>query len=93
MQAGRLVRTGQAEQQKITAAGFKTELCNRMVLFKSDCANRATVDVRVIPQFATPDPADPITNGHVDLVQRASSLFDEVVMAVLETLYGALGFR
>ncbi|GAW41904.1 TadE-like protein [Brevundimonas sp. SH203] len=66
MQAGRLVRTGQAEQQKMTAAGFKTQLCNRMVLFKSDCANRATVDVRVIPQFATPDPADPITNGQID---------------------------
>ena len=65
-QAGRLVRTGLADQQKFTAARFKTELCDRMTLFKSDCASRATVDVRVIPQFSAPDPLDPITDGQID---------------------------
>lgn len=30
---------------------------------------------------------DPITNGHVDIVQRAALLFDEVVVAVAETNY------
>ena len=66
MEAGRLIRTGQGDQQTFTAPLFKTELCNRMMLFKTDCANRATVDVRVIPQFAAPDPPDPITNGQMD---------------------------
>jgi hypothetical protein len=65
-EAGRLVRTGQADQQKFTAARFKTEFCSRMMLFESDCANRATVDVRVIPKFTAPSPPDPITNGAMD---------------------------
>ncbi|WP_293826739.1 TadE/TadG family type IV pilus assembly protein [uncultured Brevundimonas sp.] len=73
MESGRLIRTGQADQQKFTAARFKTELCDRMVLFKSDCITRATIDVRVIPQFATPDPPDPITNGEMD---PSKTLFD-----------------
>jgi len=57
---GRLVRTGQASAQSMTAATFKTSLCSRMSIFSSDCATRATIDVRVIPQFATipPDPMD-----------------------------------
>jgi len=30
-----------------------------------------------------PGSFDPITNGHLDIIERASSLFDEVVIAVL----------
>ncbi|HQR78744.1 MAG TPA: pantetheine-phosphate adenylyltransferase [Actinomycetota bacterium] len=30
-----------------------------------------------------PGSFDPVTNGHLDIVQRASDLFDEVVVAVL----------
>ena len=30
-----------------------------------------------------PGSFDPVTNGHLDIVQRASTLFDEVVVAVL----------
>jgi pantetheine-phosphate adenylyltransferase len=30
-----------------------------------------------------PGSYDPVTNGHLDIVERASSLFDEVVVAVL----------
>lgn len=29
---------------------------------------------------------DPITNGHVDLIQRASMLFDEVVLAIADNV-------
>ncbi|MGL6176583.1 MAG: pantetheine-phosphate adenylyltransferase, partial [Vibrionaceae bacterium] len=29
-----------------------------------------------------PGTFDPITNGHVDLVQRAANLFDEVIVAI-----------
>jgi len=29
---------------------------------------------------------DPITNGHLDLISRASRLFDEVVVAVAENV-------
>ena len=31
-----------------------------------------------------PGTFDPITNGHLDVIERASSLFDKVVVAVLE---------
>jgi len=30
-----------------------------------------------------PGSFDPITNGHLDIIQRASSVFDEVIVAVL----------
>lgn len=64
--AGRLVRTGQAQTQSFDKARFKTELCSRMMLFESDCTNRATIDVRVIAQFAVRDLEDPITNNALD---------------------------
>lgn len=58
---GRLVRTGQASAQGMTAAQFKAQLCGRMSIFSADCPERATIDVRVIPQFNTtpPDPIGP----------------------------------
>ena len=31
-----------------------------------------------------PGTFDPITNGHLDVIERASSLFDQVIVAVLE---------
>ncbi len=33
---------------------------------------------------------DPVTNGHVDIVSRAASLFDQLVVAVLELPSGTL---
>ena len=65
LETGRLVRTGQASAQSMTAAQFKTSLCSRMSIFAPDCADRATVDVRVIPQFATAPP-DPMSGGTFD---------------------------
>lgn len=59
---GRLVRTGQASAQGMTAAQFKTQLCSRMSIFAADCEGRATIDVRVIPQFNT-TPPDPLAGG------------------------------
>ena len=59
---GRLVRTGQASAAGMTAAQFKTSLCGRMSIFSADCASRATVDVREIPQFNTVPP-DPMAGG------------------------------
>jgi pantetheine-phosphate adenylyltransferase len=31
-----------------------------------------------------PGSFDPITNGHVDLIHRASKLFDEVIIAITQ---------
>lgn len=62
LEAGRLVRTGQAATGNMSAAKFKTELCDRMSIFKNDCPARATVDVREVPQFRN-NPPDPLANG------------------------------
>ena len=31
-----------------------------------------------------PGTFDPITNGHIDVIERASSLFDKVIVAILK---------
>lgn len=65
IETGRLIRTGQASAQNMTATEFKTSLCSRMSIFAPDCATRASVDVRVIPQFAV-TPPDPMADGTFD---------------------------
>ena len=62
-ETSRLIRTGRAESSAMTAAQFKTSLCGRMSIFQADCNARATVDVRVIPNFTTPNPPDPMASG------------------------------
>lgn len=62
IETGRLVRTGRASAQGMTAAQFKSSLCGRMSIFSSDCAARATIDVREIAQFNTVPP-DPMAGG------------------------------
>jgi len=66
MESGRLIRTGQANEQNFDKDKFKTQVCNKMVVFKSDCASRMTVDVRVIPKFSAPNAPDPVTNNAMD---------------------------
>ena len=62
---GRLVRTGQASAQGMTATQFEENLCSRMSVFSGDCAAKATIDVRVIPQFNT-NPPDPLAGEGFD---------------------------
>jgi pantetheine-phosphate adenylyltransferase len=38
---------------------------------------------RAVHRCVCPGSFDPVTNGHVDVVRRASDLFDEVIVAVL----------
>jgi len=64
-QTGRLVRTGQASAASMSAEQFKTSLCSRMSIFSADCADRVTIDVREIPQFAIVPP-DPMADGSFD---------------------------
>lgn len=68
VQAGRIVRTGQAQSAAATAAQFKNVLCARMSVFEGDCRSRAQVDVRVLTQFSQAIPS-PIRNGELDTTQ------------------------
>lgn len=65
-QAGRLVRTGQAQGGAISEAQFRTAMCGAMTVFEGDCEERAVIDVRVIPQFRDPNPPDPLADGEID---------------------------
>ena len=49
-QAGRLIRTGQA-QGAMSVEQFRTEICSRMSVFSAECEDKLIVDVRVIDQF------------------------------------------
>ena len=66
METSRLIRTGQADTGNISAAQFKTALCAEMSVFQGDCASRADVDVRVMPEFSDGIPDSPIKNGAMD---------------------------
>lgn len=65
VEASRLVRTGEAQNQGFTPEKFKQAFCDNMSVFKSDCAARTTVDVRVVTDFAAAVNA-PSTNGIPD---------------------------
>ncbi|WP_312784893.1 TadE/TadG family type IV pilus assembly protein [Brevundimonas sp.] len=63
---GRLVRTGQAQQQTLTTADIKQKLCARMSVFSADCPSRAFIDVRVVDSFTTPIAPNPLSSGVFD---------------------------
>ncbi len=65
LQAGRLIRTGEAATRNLSAGEFKTELCSRMSVFSSECSSRATVEVREIAQFRNQTLPDPVVNGEL----------------------------
>lgn len=56
--AGRLIRTGQAQQQGFNATQFKTEICNRLYIL-IDCSG-VSVDVRTSSTFTAASIASPI---------------------------------
>lgn len=63
---GRLVRTGQAQQQALKPAEIKQKMCERMSVFAADCPSRAFIDVRVVDNFSTPVAPDPLASGIFD---------------------------
>jgi pantetheine-phosphate adenylyltransferase len=46
-------------------------------------ANQRTTEEDAVTRCVYPGSFDPVTNGHLDVIERASNLFDEVVVAVL----------
>lgn len=66
MDAGRLIRTGQLQATGGTAATFRDAICERMSIFSGDCAENLSIDVRVLPQFRTNPPGDPLADGQLD---------------------------
>lgn len=68
--AARLIRTGQAQEQGITAAGFKNQICSQIVaLF--DCASGLQVDVETYANFDNISLGIPVdSNGNLKVPQN-----------------------
>jgi len=49
---------------------------------RANCYESSVVSQKKISRVIYPGTFDPITNGHLDLVERATSMFDEVIIAV-----------
>jgi len=71
--AARQIRTGQAQEEKLTPEQFKTHFCSEMGFFSSNCGSRAFIDVRVIDDFSLNDPnkqpPDPMSGARFDSSQ------------------------
>lgn len=66
LNASRLVRTGRADQENISAGAFKAALCGQMGVLAANCEARTDIDVRVVPQFRNVVPPDPLAGGDLD---------------------------
>ncbi|AYG94469.1 pilus assembly protein [Brevundimonas naejangsanensis] len=64
--AGRQVRTGQAQELKLKPEDIKARLCANMSVFAADCPNRAFIDIRVVDDFSDPVAPDPLASGLFD---------------------------
>jgi Flp pilus assembly protein TadG len=84
--SARLIMTGQAQNQNLTAAQFKTEVCNRIYgLF--DCANGMTVDVKKYTSFSSINTAQPITNGQLNTANMGYQPGDPGDIVVVSLYY------
>ena len=66
MNAGREVRTGVLQLSGGSMTTFRDRICADMGMFGGDCAQRLSVDVRVMPSFANQTAPDPVTDDQFD---------------------------
>lgn len=63
--SARLIRTGQAQKRSYSADQFKTEICDRLVVFFSNCKTKLKLDVRTSATFGSADINKPVdSNGN-----------------------------
>ena len=79
--AGRLIRTGQAQAQGMTAAQFKQEVCERTTAF-ADCAEKLRVNVQSSSKFATLSAPSCVDTGG-NLVPPAATVYNPGVASAL----------
>ncbi len=83
--AGRLVRTGQAQQQTLTAEDIKRRLCENMSVFAANCPTRSFIDVQVVDSFSDPIAPDPLASGVFDqskLVYQPGGPGDRILVRI-----------
>ncbi len=68
--AARLIRTGQAQEDSMSATAFKNDICNRMVGLL-DCENGLKVDVQKYSDFDSIDLATPVdADGNLNVTEN-----------------------
>jgi Flp pilus assembly protein TadG len=60
----RLIRTGQAQEQKLTATAIKADICDRVVAIPN-CTSKLQIDVRTSSTFDSIDLSTPVVNGEL----------------------------
>jgi Flp pilus assembly protein TadG len=66
LNASRLIRTGQAQQQSMSAATFKQQICNAAGILFVNCTSKLVLDVRTYSTFGGVDLATPVdSNGNL----------------------------
>jgi Flp pilus assembly protein TadG len=63
--SARLILTGQAQQQGLTQATFKTEVCKRITALMN-CSDGIYVDVKKYSSFGAVTSPNPVSNGTLD---------------------------
>src|SRR5437667_838780 len=71
--------TGDQRDQRRTIANFLSCRLESSVLQPDPCQRGQLKKVKAI----YPGSFDPLTNGHLDLIERGSKIFDELVVAIL----------
>jgi Flp pilus assembly protein TadG len=69
--SGRLIMTGQAQNNGYSQDDFKTQVCNRLAGSMFDCSNGVYVDVKTYTSFSNVNTASPIVNGQFDTTKMA----------------------
>ncbi|HZP21535.1 MAG TPA: TadE/TadG family type IV pilus assembly protein [Bauldia sp.] len=66
LNASRLIRTGQAQQQSMSAATFKQKICDAAGILFVNCTSNLVLDVRTYSTFGSVDLAPPVdSNGNL----------------------------
>jgi Flp pilus assembly protein TadG len=65
-EAARRIRTGEVQNAGTGKAGFKADVCDRMIWLKSQCLSNLSLDVRTFEQFDDITQSDPVQNGQID---------------------------
>ncbi|WP_417688037.1 TadE/TadG family type IV pilus assembly protein [Roseibium sp.] len=86
LETGRLIRTGQIHQSSMDAAGFKTEVCERLTAFLC-FPTRLTVDVRSYDQFSALDAMPPLFDEDGELEDEAFQVGSANSIVVARFIY------
>ncbi len=85
--AARQIRTGEAQTAKVTAASFRTMVCDKMGWLAAECPGALSVDARVYTSFAGAGDPDPTKAGAFDASQLKFDMGNADDIVLVTTYY------